>query len=257
MSGPAPDRLVSRLAPGFWARPFAHRGLHAAGRGVVENSRAAVAAAVAAGYGIEIDLQLSADGEAMVFHDDALDRLTTEAGPVRDRGADALGAIRLTGSEETIPTLVEILALVDGAAPLLVEIKDQSGDFGPDVGALEARTAEVLRGYAGPAAVMSFNPHSMIWFAGNAPDRPRGIVGCADVDPALPPERRAALADLTEVENAGADFVSYQWTGLDRPAVAALRARGMPVFCWTIRAPGQAAQALGRCEQITFEGFRP
>ena len=246
--GPAPDRIVSRLAPAFWAKPFAHRGLHAAARGVVENSRAAVAEAVAAGYGIEIDLQLSADGEAMVFHDDELDRLTALSGPVSGYSAAELGRTALAGSDETIPTLADILTLVDGAVALLVEVKDQSGDFGPTVGALEARTAEVLSGYAGPAAVMSFNPHSMIWFRERAPARPRGIVACAEAGPAISAARRAALAELTQVEEAGADFVSYRWTELERPAVTALRARGMPLFSWTLRAPGAGgpgARAIG------------
>ena len=118
-------------------------------------------AAIAAGYGIELDVQRSADGEAMVFHDDAMPRLTGEPGLVRDYTAAALGRIALRDGGETVPTLAEFLALVAGRAPLLIEIKDQDGALGPDVGPLEARVAALLAGYAGPAALMSFNPHSV------------------------------------------------------------------------------------------------
>ena len=132
------------LDPAFLTTPIAHRGLHDRAAGVIENSRAAVSAAVEAGYGIEIDLQLSADGEAMVFHDDELFRLTGESGPVRDRTAAALGAIELEGGGETIPTLAEILALVAGRAPLLIEAKDQSLTLTEVEGRLERRAAALL-----------------------------------------------------------------------------------------------------------------
>lgn len=117
------------LPPRFTDRPFAHRGLHDARAGRIENSRAAVAAAVEAGFGIEIDVQGSADGEAMVFHDDTLDRLTAMRGPVRGRSAAELRAIALSDGGGSIPTLSEILDIVAGRAPLLVEIKDQGGSL--------------------------------------------------------------------------------------------------------------------------------
>ena len=120
------------LPPGFHARPFAHRALHGPGR--PENSRSAIDAAITAGYGIEIDLQLSADGQAMVFHDYALDRLTAARGPVRGLSAERLSSLHLTDSEEGIPTLTQVLDQVAGAVPLLVEVKDQDGALGPEVG---------------------------------------------------------------------------------------------------------------------------
>ena len=129
------------LPAAFQTRPIAHRALHDRSDGRPENSRAAIRAAIARGYGIEIDLQLSADGQAMVFHDYALDRLTSARGAIRDRTAEALGAIALTGGDEGIPTLAEVLAITAGQVPLLVEIKDQDGAMGPDVGPLEQATA--------------------------------------------------------------------------------------------------------------------
>src|SRR6056297_1261202 len=117
---------MTALPPGFLARPIAHRGYHDAAAGRIENSRSAFAAAMEAGYGIELDVQLSRDGVAMVFHDTMLDRLTDETGPVRDRGAAALQDIGLTGSRDTIQTLTQVLRAIDGTVPVLVEIKDQS-----------------------------------------------------------------------------------------------------------------------------------
>lgn len=246
-----------RLPAGFLARPFAHRGLHDAAAGVIENSHAACAAAVSAGYGVEIDVQLSADGEAIVFHDDTLDRLTAEAGPVRSQSAEALQSIALAGSTDRIPTLQEILELIAGRAAVLVEIKDQSGAFGPEVGPLEARTAALLADYFGPCAVMSFNPHAVAWFQRHAPDLARGVVGGDFAHAPVTPERRAALAQLEAAPGLAVDFVSYDWRGLPNPATDRVRAAGAPLLCWTIDSPETAAAAEPHCDQITFEGFRP
>ena len=141
--------------------PLAHRGLHDAAKGRIENAMASFQAAINGGYGIELDVQLSADGQAVSFHDDTLDRLTGETGLVRDRTAHALGEISLNGSRDTIPTFREVLDLVAGKVPLLIEIKDQDGAFGEDVGPLERAVARDLEGYIGDCAVMSFNPHSV------------------------------------------------------------------------------------------------
>ncbi|HVL21439.1 MAG TPA: glycerophosphodiester phosphodiesterase family protein, partial [Amaricoccus sp.] len=222
MSSRSPD-----LPPPFLRLPLAHRGLHDRARGVIENSRAAVRAAIAAGYGIEIDVQRAADGEAMVFHDDELPRLTGEPGLVHDYGSHDLGRMTLTGSAdgEGVPTLAEILAIVAGRAPLLVEIKDQDGALGPDVGALEARVATLIAGYDGPLALMSFNPHSIAAVAEVAPLRPRGLTTCdfEDADWALSDYRRAELEALSDAERVGAAFVSHDHRNLDNPAVARLK----------------------------------
>ena len=237
------------------AAPIAHRGLW--GPGVPENSVAAARAATTAGYGIEADLQISADGRAMVFHDDQLARLTPESGPLRERPADALAAIPLRGGAEGIPTLAALLAAVAGRAPLLLEIKDQDGALGPRVGALEAAVAADLAGYDGPVAVMSFNPHSAAAMREAAPGLPRGLVTCAFAPadwpgvPAARLDRLRAVADLGEV---GASFVSHDARDLSRPALAAL---GCPVLAWTIRSPAEERVARRAARQITFERYRP
>src|SRR4051812_46346738 len=152
------------------AVPFAHRGLHGGGRG--ENSDSAFRAAAEAGYGIELDVQLSADGWPMVFHDDVLDRLTDGTGPLAALPATELRSFRLRTGAEAMPTLGEALQLIAARVPLLIEVK------APDrhVAALCEAVAKALEGYAGPVGVMSYNPQVGAWFARRAPERLRGLV---------------------------------------------------------------------------------
>lgn len=244
------------LDSAFYDLPLAHRALHDVTDGRPENSRAAIRAAIAGGYGIEVDVQLSADGAAMVFHDYALDRLTSEAGTVRERDAAALGHVQLSGGDEGIPDLPEVLELVAGRVPLVVEIKDQDGAMGPDVGPLEAATAAALQGYAGPLAVMSFNPHSVMRMAELLPDVPRGIVTSAySADWPLPNDVRDHLRAIPDYDRVGACFISHEVSDLARPRVAALKAKGAMICCWTVRSAAQEAEARQIAHNVTFEGY--
>lgn len=246
------------LPEAFLRAPIAHRAYHDITAGRPENGPSAIRAAIAAGYGIEIDVQLSVDGVAMVFHDDRLDRMTAARGLVRDRSAAALGEIALKGSREGIPTLGEVLALVAGRVALLIEIKDQSGVLGPVDGRFERAVAKALDGYAGPVAVMSFNPHSVAAMAAEAPGVVRGLTSCAFDSRearALPDERRAQLAAIADFNRVGASFISHDWRDLARPRVAALKAEGVPVLCWTVRSPDIEAKARKLADNITFEGY--
>jgi glycerophosphoryl diester phosphodiesterase len=247
------------LDPAFLRTPLAHRGLHDRARGVIENSRSAVQAAVEAGYGIEIDIQRAACGTPMVFHDAGLKRLTGRAGRVAEHDAAALGTLKLTGAGEGIPTLEEILRLVDGRVPLLVEVKDADAELAAGDGVLEARVAEAVSGYPGPLALMSFNPHSVAALATAAPDVPRGLTTCdfSGADWPLPDYRRAELAGILDFERIGASFISHNRRELDSPAVAALKARGVPVLCWTVRSAAQEAAARRVAANITFESYLP
>lgn len=248
-----------RLPDAFLRRPIAHRALHDRGAGRIENSPAAIDAAIAAGYGIEIDLQLSADGQAMVFHDDHLDRLTAEAGPVRARSAEALTQIPLRGTSDTVPTLASVLAQVAGRVPLLIELKDQDGGMGPAVGALEEATLAAVADYAGPFALMSFNPHSVACLAKAAPDVPRGLTTSA-YDPAvwaLSAETCTRLRSIPDAGRVGASFISHEAADLRRPRVAELQAEGLDVLCWTIRSPEAEAEARKVAQNVTFEGYLP
>lgn len=246
------------LPASLLARPITHRGLHDVRNGRPENSVEGITAAIAAGYGIEIDLQLSADGVPMVFHDYHLGRLTAEQGPVAQRTAAELAAIPLTGGTAGIPTLAQVLALVAGRVPLLIEIKDQDGEMGEDVGRLELATARALDGYSGDVAVMSFNPHAVIAFGAAAPDVPRGLVTSAFTYADWAPLPRAVcdrLRDIPDYDLTGATFISHEAPDLGRPRVAQIKADGAKVLCWTIKSPAQEAAARKVADNITFEGY--
>ena len=249
--------MTTRLDSAFFTAPLAHRALHDVANGRPENSRAAITAAIAAGYGLEIDLQLTADDHAVVFHDYGLQRLTHAAGPVRALSLDALAQTRLCGATEGIPELPEILDLVAGRVPLLIEIKDQDGAMGPNTGPLEAATATALQGYSGPVAVMSFNPHSVVRMRELCPNIARGLVTGA-YDPAvwpLPATTCARLRDIPDFDSVGASFISHDATDLSRPRVAELKAGGADILCWTIRSPAAEAEARKIAQNITFEGY--
>lgn len=246
------------LPPAFLTTPIAHRALHDRSRNRPENSPAAIVAAVEAGYGIEIDLQLSADGEAMVFHDETLDRLTAEAGPVSVRSAAELKTIQLKDSDNFIPTLPQVLTLVAGRVPLLIEIKDQTGAMSATDGRLEAATWAALAAYHGAVAVMSFNPHAIATMARLAPGLPRGLTTSAfDLDAwaPLPAATCDRLRDIPDFDATGSCFISHEWTDLARPRVAKLKAEGAAILCWTIRTPTAEATARRIAANITFEGY--
>lgn len=250
---------MPRLPPEFLSCPIAHRGLHDARDGRPENSRAAIQAAINHGYGIEIDVQLTRDEAAVVFHDYELQRLTDGVGRVRMRTVSDLATLKLADSLECVPVFGEILELVSGRVPLLVEIKDQDGALGDDVGPLEAAVAEELEGYRGPVAVMSFNPHGVSAMQTLAPDVPRGLVTDAfrAEDWPVPEDRLAELARIPDFERVGACFVSHNRKWLSMPAVADLKARSVPVLCWTVRSPEEEAEARAIADNVTFEAYLP
>ncbi|MEQ6249256.1 glycerophosphodiester phosphodiesterase family protein [Sulfitobacter sp. HNIBRBA3233] len=245
------------LPDSFTQVPLAHRALHDIHDGRPENSRAAILAAVDAGYGIEIDVQLSADGAAMVFHDYHLERLTDAQGAVQLLSAAELKAIALRGGQEGIPDLPEVLATIAGRVPLLIELKDQDGAMGPKVGPLEAAVAEALEGYAGDVAVMSFNPHSVAEMQRLCPTVPRGLTTSAYVPSEwpLPVTVCDRLREIPDYDTVGAGFISHELSDLDRPRVAALKEAGAVIACWTVRSPAEEAQARKVADTITFEGY--
>ena len=248
------------MNPGFgeaWERlfhpPVAHRGLWTAD-GPPENSLAAFQAACAAGYSIELDVQLSADGEAMVFHDDDLERMTGVAGKLRDRTAADLAALRLNGSDEPIPTLLEALALVGHRAMVHVELKTPYGQVGP----LEQRTHEVLIDHNGPVCVIGFNPYSHAWFAERFPGVLRGLDSYSyRRAPRMAEAQRASFAGLEHVSIAQPHFLALGLDMLPSPRAAAYRANGLPIIAWTVREPAQWEAVRAGCDNLIFEGFAP
>jgi len=251
---------MSQLPAAFHRLPLAHRALHDAHARRPENSRAAIEAAIAAGYGIEIDLQLSRDGRAMVFHDYDLGRLTDQKGPIQQRSADDLMQIGLRGGNEGIPTFAEVLRIVAGRAPLLVELKDQHGQMGPADGRLEHAVAQDVQGYGGPLALMSFNPHSVAALRDLVPMIPRGLTTCAFTEkdwPLLKADRRDALRGIPGYNSTGASFISHHFKDLDAERVAESRLSGASVLCWTIRSRQTEREARQFADNITFEGYLP
>ena len=247
------------LPAAFLGAPLAHRGLHDVADGRPENSRAAIRAAIAHGYGIEIDVQRSADGQAMVFHDYGLRRLTGTEGTVAQRSAAEMAGITLTGGDDGAPTLPEVLEIVAGQVPLLIEIKDQDGSMGPNVGPLEHAVADALQGYAGPVAVMSFNPHAVAAFAEAAPEVPRGLTTSAYTpgDWPLSPDTCARLRDIPDFDRVGASFISHEAADLGRDRVAELKAAGVPILCWTITSAQAERDARRVADNVTFEQYLP
>ncbi|WP_296422760.1 glycerophosphodiester phosphodiesterase family protein [Yoonia sp.] len=246
------------LPASFLKRPITHRALHDRKAGRVENSIKSIKAAIDAGYGIEIDVQLTRDGHAVVFHDDMLDRLTDAVGPVRAKTRAELHAIPLKDDGGTIASLNDVLAVVAGRVPLLIEIKDQDGAMGPNIGPLETATAKALEHYTGDVALMSFNPHAVAALADLAPNIPRGLTTSsyqAQFWPEVPDQVRDVLRDIPDYDRTGASFISHEATDLTRPRVADLKSRGAAILCWTIRSPEAETAARRSADNVTFEGY--
>lgn len=240
------------------ARPIAHRGLHDAAIGVIENTASAVRRAIDGDFAIEVDLQISADGEAMVFHDETLERLTHGRGRVAAMRAAALTQVAMRDTDDRIMRLGELCDLVGGRVTLLLELKSLvNGDR-----RLPERVAEVLRGYAGPVAAMSFDPDQVLGLRVAAPGLPRGITAGGWA----PGERKKTVATsgknnrahLWDIVRMQPHFVAYAVR--DLPAFLPLVARymlGMPLLTWTVRTQAERARAQRWADQMIFEGFRP
>ena len=237
----------------LFAPPIAHRGLWSPD-GPPENSLGAFQAACAAGYGIELDVQLSADGEAMVFHDEDLERMTGQPGRVADHTAADLSAMRLNGTGERIPTLLETLALVGHRAMVQVELKTPYGQVGP----LERRVHEVIIDHNGPLSVIGFNPYSHAWFAERFPGVLRGLDSYSyKRAPHMDEDQRRSFARLEHIAIARPHFLALSLDMLPSERVAGFRIEGLPIVAWTVRTPQQWQAVRDGCDNMIFEGFRP
>jgi glycerophosphoryl diester phosphodiesterase len=246
----APDWLT--------ARPVAHRGLHDAARGTIENMPAAAEAAIAGNFTIECDIQLTADGEAMVHHDDALGRLTEGEGLLLTKTAAELKAIRFKDTHERMMSLGDLCALVAGRVPLVVEVKSHfDGDR-----KLVKRMAEVLSSYSGPVVGMSFDPDQVLALREIMPRLHRGITAQRTYDDAywakLTPAQRDSMLYLRHGLRTEPHFVAYWVNQLPAPAPwIARNLFGCPLLAWTVRTPEQRAKAVRYADQMIFEGFMP
>jgi glycerophosphoryl diester phosphodiesterase len=240
------------------ARPIAHRGLHDAAAGIIENTASAFRAAIDGNCGIECDIQISADGEAMVHHDDAFGRLTEGSGALADMTAKDIAAVRFKATADRVMPLGELCALVAGRVPLVIEIKSR---FDGDA-RLPQRAAAVLAGYSGPAALMSFDPAMIETVRAAAPSLPRGMVAERHYAHGewdrLSAAQKFNLAFMLHAPRSRPQFVAYAVK--DLPAAAPLIARnlfGLPLLTWTVRSAEDRARAARYADQIIFEGKRP
>jgi len=248
------------LPSDFLSRPLAHRGFHDAAKGRPENSLAAIRAAITVGYGIEIDVQPSADNVPMVFHDEDLERMTGQKGRIKDHTAEDLAKLRLIGTDEPIPTLAEVLRTVVRRVPLLIEVKDQDGALGKNVGPFEDAIGKVLSNYGGNVAGMSFNPDSLMALRRAARGLPLGLVTCSFAPedwPGVPAERLDELRAVPgwDTDLIAAGFVAHDHNDILRPRMSELRSRGAKILCWTCRSIADERKARAYGNNVIFEGY--
>jgi glycerophosphoryl diester phosphodiesterase len=217
--------------------PIAHRGLHAAVDGRPENSLAAFERACALGFPVELDVRLTRDGRVAVFHDRALRRMTGARGRIEDRDAADLRGLRLLRTNQRVPLLDDVLELVGGRVPLLVELKS-----GAPPTALEAAVLAALRGYSGDVAVQSFELRTV-----------------RELDRREAPHAVGHLWHRRSLPATGdrVAFVGCHVDGAPRRAVQRRRAAGSVVLAWVVRSPEQAQRALRFVDNYIFEGFVP
>lgn len=231
------------------ARPIAHRGLHDIGAlngdAVYENTLTAFKRAIAGNYAIECDLQISADGVPMVFHDDELARLCRINGDVRGKMASELSALRVGGTGDHIPTLAETLRVVKGQVPLILEFKARKNDDYGFAGAV----LDDLDNYKGQVALMSFGHHII---------RDLHALGC-HYPLGLTAEGKEPETFFTHEEafSFGVKFISYAIEDLPNTFIQAQRKKNVPIITWTVRNSVQKAISDANADQITFEGFNP
>ncbi|MGK7890136.1 MAG: glycerophosphodiester phosphodiesterase family protein [Leptolyngbyaceae cyanobacterium] len=231
-------------------RAIAHRGLHS-GVAVPENSMGAFAAALAHNHPIELDVQLLADGQVVVFHDTHLDRMTGQAGAIAHQTRDTLKPLRLLGTDEHIPCLSEVLALINGRVPLLIEIKNEG-----KAGALEAAVLAVMSDYTGEFAIQSFNPYSLIWFKQHAPHIVRGQLSSNFKEANLTWLLKVILGNMLLNWASAPHFIAYDLNALPNLATTiANRIFKRPLLAWTVRSQADHQRALQYADNIIFDRF--
>lgn len=241
----------SKMEPFRYYR-YAHRGLH--GNGVAENSMSAFRAAVEGGFGIELDVRLSSDGEIVVFHDDTLDRVTDSRGLVKDKTAEELSKIRLLGTDDTVPTFREVLELVDGRVPLLVELKEDQGSY-----AVTEAAVKMLADYKGPYIIESFNPLSLARVKKLAPGALRGILSHHfTLDEKYRGFKYFLLQNLCLNCICRPDFVAFNHKHAKMLSFRLAKLFGAPTFAWTVESSQDDAAALkSGFDGVIFQFYSP
>ena len=228
-------------------RLVAHRGLHDSTKGVPENSLAAFRLAVERGHAIELDLRITADRQVVVFHDSTLERMTGVPGQVDRWTLADLKKLRLLGTEEGIPTLDEMLELVNGQVPLLIEIKR---DEGQELGRLEPILVKRLAQYDGMVIIESFDPEVLVWLRRNAPQFIRGQLGSiSKSEPKITRYSKYLLFNpLTQP-----DFIAFHVRSIDYKLRMNCKKRNIPLIGWTVRTQEDLKRARQLCDGIIYE----
>ena len=246
----APGR--SRDIAKFRNVKFAHRGLHNTRR--AENSMSAFAAAADMGYGIELDVRLSSDGELVVYHDDGLERVAGQRGLVKDYTADELGSMKLLNTEDTIPRFSDVLKLINGRVPLLIEIKETTKD-----NSVSLALVDMLRGYNGEYIIESFNPLSLRTVRKNLPGATCGILSHRYMK--YEPYRKPLyflLQALLFNRIANPAFVAYDHHHWSSVSLIAARILGATTMAWTVRSEKEEKLAYKHgFDTIIFENYIP
>jgi glycerophosphoryl diester phosphodiesterase len=238
------------------AKPIAHRGLHVESKGIVENSESAFTHAIKKGFSIECDIQLTADGQAVVFHDDEVDRVLDGKGMVKSLTVAEIKKMKFRGGNDRVQTLAEFLEQAAGQETLVIEIKSL---WDNDM-TLTRHAIDTLAGYKGSFAIMSFDENIIACAAELAPNMVRGITADRVIDPyydMLPVERRIAMQTLQHLPRSKPHFISYYFRDLPFQPVGEVRRRGFPIITWTIRSDVEARIAKRYSDQVTFENYMP
>lgn len=245
--------MTRREIPKWLTRmPVAHRGLHDIAKTVPENSLLAFRKAIEGGFAIELDVRITGDNQVVVFHDPDLTRLCGRQGTVRAMPLAELKTLTLLGTPEFVPSFRDVLDLVKGQVPLVVEIKKDKGE---PVGILETSVARMLQHYPGPFVVQSFNPRTVKWFQKNAPQIVRGQIATdlANMTKGLNWFTRLQLKRALMTGYGDPDFLAYDVRDLPSEITAAARQRGLPILSWTVRSASERARAAAHADNVIFE----
>ena len=230
--------------------PIAHRGLH--GGGIPENSVKAFLNAAENGYPVELDVQIAKNGEAVVFHDYTLDRMTGVSGRVCDFHSDFIKGLKLSGTDEQIPLLGDLFKIISGKTPLLIEIKTESETDRRT----EDRVLELLEDYKGWFALKSFNPWGIKHCKEKRPDFVCGLLSDGFEVCQVPEKKKELIKSLVFGKNHFLDFVSYN-VGLMPDGFTSSLNPDIPLIGWTVRNAHACERARTKVKNIIFEGFIP
>lgn len=232
--------------------PIAHRGVHT--KDIPENSLSAFENALKNNYAIELDVQFTKDKEVVVFHDENLKRMTNDTRNIEDVNYDELKNLRLDNTNEIIPTLEEVLELVDSKVAILIEIKDCK-----DYIELSEKTYEILKGYEGNYAIQSFNPFILEWYKNNASEVIRGQLSgtFTEGSESLNSFEKFVLKNMLLNFKSKPNYIGYDLEGIPKSKLESLRKKGVPIIVWTVKNKEDMEKAYKYSDNITFENFLP